>query len=318
MTEWAVAEVGEGAGRARARRRAPRVLVRGSRRLTALAHPPTALPNHAGVWDAQCKLPKNNVTKVMPTVDPEMCGLACAQKFDGEDRSKGSRIGLQQAQFRSWMGQQMAEKDARAADEKIEDLRYAEYLATVQEARGVLEGEDADARKMATHQMKADNLALAAEAEAKRGAIAAEAALLNAKEIDMMNTNAMLCEDTSVQVSALGAARVRRDHFKGFSKAQTHSIYLENQAVLEEKHQLAEAKRLDDANYAAQGDDLRKLVEEVEYANATSQRELAAQHKAYLMQQREEQAQMRAAEKNEGKGAIMEGGLMSGFGVSWR
>ena len=38
----------------------------------------------------------------------------------------------------------------------------------------------------------------------------------------------------------------------------------------------AEAKRLDDANYEAQGDDLRKLVEEVEYANATSQRELAA------------------------------------------
>ena len=31
-------------------------------------------------------------------------------------------------------------------------------------------------------------------------------ALLNAKEIDMMNNNAMLCEDTSVQVSALGAA----------------------------------------------------------------------------------------------------------------
>ena len=81
---------------------------------------------------------------------------------------------------------------------------------------------------------------------------------------------------------------------------------------------LAEAKRLDDANYEAQGDDLRKLVEEVEYANATSQRELAAQHKAYLMQQREEQRQMRAAAKDEGKGAIMEGGLMSGFGVSWR
>ena len=261
--------------------------------------------------------PKNSCGKMAPPVNPDECGMAAAVKFDGEDRSKISRVALQKAQMRSWTTQQTAEKAARAAEEKDEEARFAEYLGSVQEARGALENEETDARKMQTHAMKDDNRALAAEVRAKLAAAAGENAAANARELAHMNRNQMLCEDTAVGESAMGEHRVRRDHFKGFSKEQTLQVYHENAMVLEEKRAIKASEGEDDRAFVAQHEELRKLVEETEYAQKQDHRQILAEHSKYLEAQREEQAKLRATEKKESKGHIGPG-LMDGFGCSWR
>ena len=270
-----------------------------------------------GVWDGQCTQPKNDCSKMADPVVADACGLAAGQKFDGEDRSKGSRVRLQAAQMKSWTTQQMAEKQARHAEDKDEEARYAEYLKTVQDARDALESEEGDERRRQTVLMKDDNRALASEIAGRKSAHKQATAAHDAKELAKNYADPVLCEDTSAMISAMGENRIRRDHFKGFSKAQIQQIYLENQRVCEEKAGIQGADAEEEAVLALQQEELRKLVEEAEYEQMQQQRAVQADHKAILEAQREEQAAMRATEKKESKGHI-QGGLMDGFGCSWR
>ena len=127
----------------------------------------------------------------------------------------------------------------------------------------------------------------------------------------------MAMTHTAMMTSALGEQRIRGDHFKGFSKAQTQQVYLENAAVIMEKQMLADAEKEDDRMFVAQHEELRKLVEETEYTQKQEQRALLAEHSDFIKKQRAEQGQMRASEKAEAKGHIGPG-LMDGFGCSWR
>merc|ERR1719502_106623 len=233
--------------------------------------------------------PKNEMGKMSAPVIADQCGLASVQKFDGEDRSRAARTALQKAQMRSWTTQQMAEKTAREAEAVTEDARYAEYLKTVQEARDTLEGEEADERRRQTTLMKDDNKALAAERAAKLTDERAQRALADAKELAHMDADPMLSENTATMTSALGAGRIRGDHFKGFWKAQVQQIFLDNEAVLAEKAVREAARASDDANFVAQHDELQKL----------------------------EQRELRARNSAEARGHIGPG-LMDGFGCSWR
>ena len=52
-------------------------------------------------------------------------------------------------------------------------------------------------------------------------------------EIEFSLNDPFLCEDTSVAVA--GDGRIRRDHFKGFSKDQTMTFYQENEKMIEAK-----------------------------------------------------------------------------------
>jgi hypothetical protein len=127
----------------------------------------------------------------------------------------------------------------------------------------------------------------------------------------------VLCEDTSVMVSALGAGRVRRDHFKGFSKEQLHQVYRENAEVIAAKSSAKASDCEEDRLWAEQQDALRALVEEQELAHADIAAAAVEDHAATIASQRTEQAAMRASEKAAAFGAIS-GGLMDGFGHSWR
>ncbi len=270
-----------------------------------------------GVWDAQKAQPKNEMGKMSAPVIADQCGLASVQKFDGEDRSRATRTALQKAQMRSWTMQQTAEKSAREAEAVIEDARYAEYLKTVQEARDVLESEEADERRRQTTLMKDDNKALAYERMMKLQDAKQQRALADAKELAVMDADPMLSENTAMMTSALGEQRIRGDHFKGFSKAQIQQIYLDNEDVLREKAVRQAAELSDSANFVAQHEELRKLVEESEYQQKQFQRSMMAEHSAVLEQQKLEQRAMRASEKTESRGHIGPG-LMDGFGCSWR
>ena len=269
------------------------------------------------MWDAQKAQPKNEMGKMSAPVIADQCGLASVQKFDGEDRSRATRTALQKAQMRSWTMQQTAEKSAREAEAATEDARYAEYLKTVQEARDVLESEEADERRRQTTLMKDDNKALAYERMMKLQDAKQQRALADAKELAVMDADPMLSENTAMMTSALGEQRIRGDHFKGFSKAQIQQIYLDNEDVLREKAVRQAAELSDSANFVAQHEELRKLVEESEYQQKQFQRSMMAEHSAVLEQQKLEQRAMRASEKTESRGHIGPG-LMDGFGCSWR
>merc|ERR1711988_1111972 len=52
-------------------------------------------------------------------------------------------------------------------------------------------------------------------------------------EIDFCMNDPFLCEDTSV--ADAGNGRIRRDHFKGFSKNQTMGFYQENEKMIQAK-----------------------------------------------------------------------------------
>eukprot|EP00619_Florenciella_sp_RCC1007_P011720 CAMPEP_0205920698 /NCGR_PEP_ID=MMETSP1325-20131115/11607_1 /ASSEMBLY_ACC=CAM_ASM_000708 /TAXON_ID=236786 /ORGANISM="Florenciella sp., Strain RCC1007" /LENGTH=361 /DNA_ID=CAMNT_0053288411 /DNA_START=20 /DNA_END=1105 /DNA_ORIENTATION=+ len=241
-------------------------------------------------WNEQLAAPKNQVAKMADPVKPEECGLSALQRFNGEDRSKYSRQRLQKEQVKSWTKQQMAERQAKANEEVDEMKRYAQYLVMIGDRRAQLEAEEGGDVKKRAMFLKEQNLALAEEVAAIKAAeVEAEKSARDA-EIEFSMNDPFLCEDTSVALAADG--RIRRDHFKGFSKDQTMTFYQENEKMIAAK---AGAGSQEDLEWSAHQQHVRNILD-VEDAQLKAQaRDINLAHRKML----EEQMQSERARKQE-------------------
>merc|ERR1711998_658784 len=129
-------------------------------------------------------------------------------------------------------------------------------------------------------------------------------------EIDFCMNDPFLCEDTSVALA--GNGRIRRDHFKGFSKDQTMTFYQENEKMIQAKQA---AKGAEDLEWAAHQAHVRQMMDTEDAAlKSQLQERNVAHHKLLVDQMREEQ---KKENENERFGKL-EDAFFENFGTSHR
>lgn len=123
-----------------------------------------------------------------------------------------------------------------------------------------------------------------------------------------------MCEDVSAAYGPDG--RVRRERFKGFSKAQTQGFYKANEMMAAEKKE-ANVQGKEDAAWLAHSQQLASLIEASEAEKKFEAKEVSAQHRAALEAQAAEQKRREAESKANRFGAVGSG-YFDGFGTSVR
>eukprot|EP00618_Florenciella_parvula_P032823 CAMPEP_0119506716 /NCGR_PEP_ID=MMETSP1344-20130328/26838_1 /TAXON_ID=236787 /ORGANISM="Florenciella parvula, Strain CCMP2471" /LENGTH=361 /DNA_ID=CAMNT_0007543281 /DNA_START=66 /DNA_END=1151 /DNA_ORIENTATION=+ len=263
-------------------------------------------------WSEQLAAPKNQVAKMADPVKPEDCGLSALQRFNGEDRSKFSRQRLQKEQVKSWTKQQMAERQAKATDEVEEMKRYAQYLVMIGDRRAQLEAEEGGDVKKRAMVLKEQNLVLADEVAALKAAETEAEKTARDAEIEFSMNDPFLCEDTSVALAADG--RIRRDHFKGFSKDQTMRFYQENEHMIAAK---VGAGSQEDLEWSAHQQHVRNILD-VEDAQLKAQaRDTNLAHRQVIEEQMAVE-RIRKAQTREERFGKLEDSFYESFGCSHR
>lgn len=188
--------------------------------------------------------------------------ISGAQKFEGEDLSAGERKKLQLAQQASWCKQQMAEKQAIAANDKEEMLAYCELLRKQEEYQTKVAKMQESARADLKKTIAEENFVLAEEKKAKEAYMAQMTLAQNTNEQANMVKNDMLCENPTLAVShAAPYTRVRKDHWKGMSEDEVANVQ-EMQATQREELKARKMAELDaERRYATQQENFRRTME---------------------------------------------------------
>ena len=266
---------------------------------------------------AHSRLPKNTCDKMGDTVDAEACGFSAAQYFSGEDKNGEERRRLQQAQMRQWTTQQVAEKAARTAEEGEDAARYDQYLNAVDGMRGEMEKAESDRARddrmtvRQLNEMRAAEKADLGRAEKERNEF------MNDREFEHVKNDPFINEETDVAKSAVADYRVRPDHFKGFSKAQTDYIYKKNGKLVQDNLDTRAGEAAEAAGWAAHTDQVVRMMEAAEQADKDSAKELEMERDTEIQRQREEGRERKEESRRDRFGAVG-GGFFDGFGRSCR
>ena len=265
-------------------------------------------------WDKQRLLPKNNAPLRGAPIDVEKCGLAATQTLS-DDISASVKV-RKARQMRNWAAEATATKLIKEQKELEEERRFAEWEKKVYEERLKAESfEKVQIRQQKKDLMQEYSTASALKAqntfEEKRRSREADAL-----EIEKNLTDPMLCEELS---SYDKEGRLRIDHFRGYSKGQTKAIYMENENLKKEKAQDRQNQKIyDDAfNEHLKEFDAYQIAEEDHRATTRQNHLLAvkADHEAQRKLDNDKKIQTR----KDSFGTIApQGGLMYGFGQSYR
>mmetsp|Transcript_25745 Transcript_25745/g.48699 ORF Transcript_25745/g.48699 Transcript_25745/m.48699 type:complete len:373 (+) Transcript_25745:284-1402(+) len=184
--------------------------------------------------------------------------LSSAQVFEGEDHMAGERKKMQMLQSRAWFAQQVAEKQARAEEEKEEDKNYmALAIAQAQHSLQV-DGAGEAVRRRAAFKNAQENRALAiVQNEEKQHAIDEE---VRANEMDKYNTynSAILTEHPALSLNTTG--RVRKDYFKGMMPNEKQAIMDFQAAQRDELQAKRIAERKAESEFARQSLDITRAA----------------------------------------------------------
>jgi len=250
-------------------------------------------------------------------IEPEQCGMAALQVFDGEDRIYQNRTQMQKQQIKEWNQQQMSEKQMRDQASKEEDERYGEYMRMVNNARQQQEADEQAERKRQLMEINAQNRAMARDHALKNAQAKLADETASASEVQQALNDPVLTEDMSVARSALGDNRVRPERFKGFSSEERMRFYQENEQMIQEKQARKQMERQLDLQYDAEQDRIRCMVEVAEQEEMLRQKDIVSKQMAELALQKRENDQRKEMSRKERFGKIDEG-LYSGFGQSGR
>lgn len=265
-------------------------------------------------WEAQRLLPKNNAPRATTPVDVDTCGLSSVQKLDGEDTNASRRRSAQHLMMRQWTLQQAAHKEAKRQVIVEEDKRMAVWEAHLAQCRAESEKLASAAAAHRARQLRDEYAAMAAARQSELEAEKRLTQAADAAEIERNLSDPLLSEARSIYHDG----RVRSDHFRGFNEAQTKQIYKEN-AHLEQLKRLQRQRQMDeDAQYATHLDSLVKALDRAEFDKQRLQHAKLQAVKVSLDEQRQHQAQLKLASKQNAFGEITAGGILHGFGKSCR
>ncbi|CAH1104551.1 unnamed protein product [Psylliodes chrysocephalus] len=176
-------------------------------------------------------------------VDDPKLGISAAQKFEGEDLAADARRKIQHEEIKSWLGQQMREKELAEKDQKMAEEAYkAAMLARDHRALELEEMEKECRRKLQKACIKY-NEALMKEKAFEREQREREDTEDKMADICNFLNSDLMTENPNVAQSNLGPNRRICAYYKGMSLAEQKAITVELQTQIEEKRIRKEQER---------------------------------------------------------------------------
>ena len=235
----------------------------------------------------QITLPKNNALRMDGPLNLNACGPSSVQCLSGEDAHYNTRKKAQQYQVQYWCAEDTLEKKKRMEEERKRELEYAEYVREQDRIRAELES-DATRRKDEEARMRQlENMEYARLAKERKRQEMEEEKRAQEQQTHYLQTCPLLTEDTRAATNVHAQHRFRPDHFKGYDEYKVKQIYQENEAVIEEKHDIDNAEANDEREWAKYHADILRRMEDDE---KEKQRRIAQENriqKETLEQQRE-------------------------------
>mmetsp|Transcript_3320 Transcript_3320/g.5094 ORF Transcript_3320/g.5094 Transcript_3320/m.5094 type:complete len:338 (-) Transcript_3320:54-1067(-) len=237
--------------------------------------------------EEQVRQPKNNAL-AEGIVDFDKVGQSSIQIFDGEDDAHTERKNIQQQQLKVWCSELMAEKERARLEERKREQQYASQVLQKDRTLEHMEEEIRQRKEEIAKSQQLENMKMAREAKLRRKMELQAEKEADAAQARHLQTCQLLTEDKSVVANQSQPHRVRPDHFKGFDKDQIHSLYRENDAVMEEKHKKAAQEADQEAEWARHEAEMLRRMDEAEQLR---QQRIAEDNRNYgntLHMQREE------------------------------
>jgi hypothetical protein len=183
--------------------------------------------------------------------DDPRCGPASIQKFDGEaieyDRTVNKKT-YQDLQ-KSWLLEQMAEKQAIQQAEKDHQKMHDGQVIMANHVRGVMEMHIAATNRSNKKAESDFNLSLSAEQQARKQKILNKLAEDEANHVSNVMNSAMLNEQAGGQGGTDG--RLIRANFKGGSRDAMKEVYEYNAMQMQSKRHAKRAEKEEEARHAA-------------------------------------------------------------------
>lgn len=120
------------------------------------------------------------------------------------------------------------------------------------------------------------------------------------------------------ETSALGAHRVRTDHWRGFNASQRKAVMMENAQVVADKEARRERERNEKRAYAKQINDHQRKAELAENQAKEERKFLAGQQLATHLQHQREEEERKKKEKKTRQSLRVGGEFFASFGTTAR
>lgn len=225
-----------------------------------------------------------------PPLDPETCGTASAQKFNGEDPNKAARLKAQKEQMRRWVQEQVSEKADISNAHNRDSAAYSELIGAINAYRDAAEQEEKEMRKYLVGSVNAQNAELAQAQHAKKW---------DDKRVWQQLPPEERAKATSIDLhlDVDENAPIRKDAFRGYTEKQNRAFLLQNEQLINNKRALSEVERQREFDWAMQQSYVQKALEQAFISEQLMRKEQDEHQADVLHQQMREQAQYRAAHK---------------------
>ena len=188
-------------------------------------------------WDLNDPKMKNGVAARVGDNDPNL-GPSSLQVFEGEDLQHSSRQAQLQAERKRFNEQQAQMKAEQARREAERERQESQMLAQATDYASQLAAEEYAARREQAYRTMQENKALARERKQReRHERQAD------DELSKLEAEVTLSHLNEEQRNSLARnGRVRKDAFKGMSRAQIAAIHEENARILADKEARRQAE----------------------------------------------------------------------------
>lgn len=248
--------------------------------------------------------------------DPR-CGASSMQIFGGEDLRKGDRVKMQQMQLSDWTAQQLNEKNAQRVAQKEEEMKYAEYLAQIEQVREDLEKAELERKEEMKIEQRVSNDQLSSMRAQQRNAEREARLALEKRNTETVMNDRMLRETRDQGASRI-PGRIRPDHWKGMTTTQLAEIQqIQQQQILEKRARVEAERKLTRAEASVSDSVVDILQQQYDAEQARVAEERLRYSQELLVQARQKKA--RDAEQREllGSNKITDG-FFNRFGSSCR
>lgn len=227
-------------------------------------------------------------TQVESPLDPELCGSASAQKFNGEDPNKAARLKAQKEQMRRWVQEQVSEKADIKNAHQSDSMAYSELLSAINAYRDAAENEEKEMRKYLLDSMKIQNAELAKIQHDKKWEDKRSWQQLPPEERARATS-------IDLHLDSDDSTSVRKDAFRGYTEKQIRAFLLQNEQLINSKRAQHEVERQRELDWAMQQSYVQKALEQAFISEQLMRQEHRDRQSEMLHQQMEEQRANRAA-----------------------
>ncbi|KAK9753371.1 RIB43A [Popillia japonica] len=222
--------------------------------------------------------------------DDPRCGPSSAQKFEGEDLSNEERLKVQRDQLKSWLDQQMLEREAAEKERKAaEDAYKAAILARDQRAIE-LDNMEKECRKRLQLACCKYNMALSNERELQKQCHDRKEKEDSMAEMYNILTSDMMTENPDVAQSNLGINRKIGYLYKGMTPEEKSAVRKMQLAQIEESKAKKEMEKRFDREWQDYTNGIQKSIllmdKELERKKRDMEKRLADENKEMSIQQK--------------------------------